>query len=158
MALELINKSWLESDREDRALSALHLLREFRLAERGTRESLRSDLKINNNDLSALRFIREASADGPVGALMLGRHLGITSASTTALVNRMVAAGYLVREPDPRDRRAVVLTATQRAVELLDSSLQRQVGALLTAAGDFDDDELATVERFLTAVIEALKI
>ncbi|MFJ3957231.1 MarR family winged helix-turn-helix transcriptional regulator [Arthrobacter sp. NPDC090010] len=157
MALELINKSWLEGDREDHVLSALHLLREFRVVESGTRETLQADLKVNSNDLAALRYVLEASERGAVNSRMLGERLGITSASTTALVNRLQAAGYLTREPDPRDRRAVVLQATVAARTLLESSLQRQVSALLTAAGSFSGEELKTVERFLGSVISALE-
>ncbi|MFJ3958625.1 MarR family winged helix-turn-helix transcriptional regulator [Arthrobacter sp. NPDC090010] len=157
MALELINRSWAEGDREDHVLSALHLLREFTVVESGARAHLMADLKINSNDLSALRFVLDESSREAVSPRALGAHLGITSASTTALVNRLEKAGYLRREPDPQDRRGLVLHATQAAQVILESSLQRQVSALLTAAGAFSTDELATVEKFLGAVIDALR-
>ncbi|MGO4454059.1 MarR family winged helix-turn-helix transcriptional regulator [Arthrobacter sp. RAF14] len=157
MALELINRSWLEANDEDRVLSALHLLREFVVVEAETRTSLMADLKIKSNDLAALRFVLDGSDKGVVSPRALGHHLGITSASTTALVNRLEHAGYLRREPDPNDRRALVLHTTQAAKVLLESSLQRQVSSLLNAAGSFTTDELTVVEDFLTAVTDALR-
>ena len=127
------------------------------VVETDTKNSLMSDLKIKSNDLSALRFVLDESVHGSVSPRALGAHLGITSASTTALVNRLEHAGYLRREPDPNDRRALVLHTTQAAKALLESSLQRQVTALLTAAGSFSGEELAVVERFLASVTEALQ-
>lgn len=157
MALELINRSWLEGGEQDRVLSTFHLLREFVVVEAETRTNLMADLKIKSNDLSALRFVLDGSDEGAVSPRALGHHLGITSASTTALVNRLEHAGYLRREPDPKDRRGLVLHTTQAARVLLESSLQRQVSSLLTAAGSFTPDELAVVEDFLQAVTDALR-
>lgn len=156
MALEVINRSWLEGGREDHVLNSLHLLREFREVETGARESLRADLNINNTDLEALRFVVDESVEHAVTPKMLGAHLGVTSASTSALVERLISAGYLTREVDRNDRRARILHATEDARDMLDSGLQRQVGALLSAAGAFTDEELAAVERYLGALIEAL--
>lgn len=156
MALEVINRSWLEGGREDHVLNSLHLLREFREVETGARESLRADLNINNNDLEALRFVVDESVERDVTPKMLGAHLGITSASTSALAERLISAGYLTREVAKHDRRARVLHATEDARTMLDSGLQRQVSALLSAAGAFTDEELATVERYLGALIAAL--
>ncbi|MBO9705090.1 MAG: winged helix-turn-helix transcriptional regulator [Arthrobacter sp.] len=156
MALEVINRSWLEGGREDHVLNSLHLLREFREVETGARESLRADLNINNTDLEALRFVVDESVERTVTPKMLGAHLGVTSASTSALVERLISAGYLTREVDRHDRRARILRATEDARDMLDSGLQRQVSALLSAAGAFTDEELAAVERYLEALISAL--
>lgn len=156
MALEVINRSWLEGGREDHVLNSLHLLREFREVETGARESLRADLNINNTDLEALRFVVDESVERTVTPKMLGTHLGVTSASISALVERLISAGYLTREVDRRDRRARILRATEDARDMLDSGLQRQVSALLSAAGAFTDEELAAVERYLEALIAAL--
>ncbi|QTF72738.1 MULTISPECIES: MarR family winged helix-turn-helix transcriptional regulator [Arthrobacter] len=156
MVLEVINRSWLEGGREDHVLNSLHLLREFREVETGARESLRADLNINNNDLEALRLVVDESAVHHVTPKMIGAHLGITSASTSGLVERLISAGYLTRKVDRHDRRTRILHATEDARIMLDSGLQRQVSALLSAAGAFTDEELTTVERYLGALIEAL--
>ncbi|MDQ0710163.1 DNA-binding MarR family transcriptional regulator [Arthrobacter woluwensis] len=156
MALELINRSWLEGGREDHVLNSLHLLREFRLVEAGARETLRADLNINNTDLDALRFVVDESATRKVTSRLLGNYLKLTSASVSALVERLISADYLTREVDRRDRRARILHATEAAQAMLESGLQRQVSALLSAASTFSAAELATVEKYLEALIGAL--
>ncbi|MEZ2372521.1 MarR family winged helix-turn-helix transcriptional regulator [Arthrobacter sp. RCC_34] len=156
MALELINRSWLEGGREDHVLNSLHLLREFRVVETGARETLRADLNINNTDLDALRFVVDESATRKVTSRLLGSYLKLTSASVSALVERLISVGYLTREVDKRDRRARILHATGAAQAMLESGLQRQVSALLSAASTFSAAELATVEKYLEALIGAL--
>lgn len=156
MALDMINRYWAEGRPGGHALLALHLLRDFRVAESASRASMLGNLKVNANDFAALRFILVESERDPVSPRALGAHLGITSASTTALINRLEKAGYLRREPHPKDRRALFLEATQSAKLLLEPNLQSQVDALLNAANAFTDLELITVERFLESVTTAI--
>ena len=42
----------------------------------------------------------------------LSQFLGITSASTTSLIDRLVASGHVRREAHPTDRRSVVVVPT----------------------------------------------
>ncbi|MBO9705664.1 MAG: MarR family transcriptional regulator [Arthrobacter sp.] len=157
MALELIDKRWQESDHHDQALSALHHLREFTIAAEQARESLREELNVNSNDLAALRYLLAESGHRQVTASRIERHLGLSSASTTTLVARLEKAGYLVREPDARDRRFNILHPTERALTVVRSILEVQAEALTAVARSFDDEELSIVEGFLTDCIAALR-
>lgn len=157
VALELINQYWSKGDHSDHVLNSLHLLRNFRVAENQSRDHVLEHLKINDNDLNALRFILVESERTPVSPPALGAHLKITSASTTALINRLERAGYLRRDAHPTDRRALYLIATQSARLLLEPSLHAQAEALLAAARSFSPTELEIVERFLAAAAEALE-
>lgn len=47
---------------------------------------------------------------GPVSASQLVEHKGLTSGAVTGLVDRLVRRGFAVREPDPQDRRRIVVT------------------------------------------------
>ncbi len=44
-----------------------------------------------------------------------GDRLGISTASTTNLLDRLTASGRLTRSPHPRDRRSLVVRATEHA-------------------------------------------
>ena len=44
-----------------------------------------------------------------------GDCLGISTASTTNLLDRLTASGRLTRSPHPRDRRSLVVRATEHA-------------------------------------------
>ncbi|MEZ2372287.1 MarR family winged helix-turn-helix transcriptional regulator [Arthrobacter sp. RCC_34] len=157
MALELIEKHWRESDHHDQALSALHLLREFTVVVEQAREDLRAELRVNSTDLAALRFLLAETGSRPVTASMIEKHLGLSSASSTTLVARLEKAGYLLREPDSRDRRFNILHPTERARTLVHSIVDYQAEALTAVARSFDGEDLAVIEDFLTESIEALR-
>lgn len=85
----------------------------------------------------------------PLTAGEIARHLGLTSGAVTGLVDRLERAGWVVRERDPSDRRRVfVRTSHDRWPELW--PLYRPLAEAMGAHRDaLDDDELATVVRFL---------
>jgi DNA-binding MarR family transcriptional regulator len=57
-------------------------------------------------------FARLAGA--PATTAQLAEHLGITKQATSELVEHLVQSGYLIRAPDPDDRRARLLVLTDR--------------------------------------------
>ncbi|MDF2664355.1 MAG: transcriptional regulator [Microbacterium sp.] len=70
-------------------------------------------LGIGPNDAKVLRFLLERSEDDdPVTPRLLAEMLGITSAATTTLIDRLAEAGWVEREPYPGDRRSIVVRAT----------------------------------------------
>src|SRR4051794_40723373 len=46
---------------------------------------------------------------GPVTAGRLAEHSGLTTGAITGIVDRLVRAGFVVREPNPDDRRSVIV-------------------------------------------------
>ena len=70
-------------------------------------------LGIGPNDAKVLRFLLQRTAeDEPVTPRMLAAMLGISSAATTALIDRLAEAGWVEREPYPGDRRSIVVRET----------------------------------------------
>ncbi len=55
------------------------------------------------------------------GALL--RATLVTSGTMTNRIDRLAAAGLVRREPDPRDRRGVLATLTERGQEVVDAAL-----------------------------------
>jgi hypothetical protein len=86
----------------------------------------------------------------------LGGQLGLGSAATTALIDRLERAGHLTRTADPADRRRVLLRVQEQARYLGWSYFGPLVGRLVAPIRGFDADELATVERFLSVMNEAV--
>ncbi|SIR80678.1 MarR family winged helix-turn-helix transcriptional regulator [Microbacterium sp. RURRCA19A] len=70
-------------------------------------------LGIGPNDAKVLRFLldREES-DEQVTPRLLSEMLRISSAATTALIDRLADAGWVERVPFPGDRRSIVVRAT----------------------------------------------
>jgi DNA-binding MarR family transcriptional regulator len=66
--------------------------------------------------------ILSAAAQGAVGSqLALAQHLGVDRTVMTYLLDDLEAARLIERRPDPADRRARRVVATQRGTELLGS-------------------------------------
>jgi len=94
----------------------------------------------------ALELIQRHGALTPAA---LAEASGLAPASVTALVDRLVRKGAARRVPHPQDGRRVLVEIEPGHVErtsALFEDLTTSVAALCEA---YDDDELATVARFL---------
>ena len=70
-------------------------------------------LDLGRSDLRALNLLEH----GPVGASALADQLGLTRSAVTALIDRLVHAGFVARAAVPGDRRAT-------AIELMPATWQ----------------------------------
>jgi DNA-binding MarR family transcriptional regulator len=80
------------------------------------------------------------------GSLML------TSSGTTKRLDRLEQAGLIRRDPDPRDRRGVLITLTEAGIELIDrltAAHMANEARLLGALSDAERDRLAGLLRKL---------
>jgi DNA-binding MarR family transcriptional regulator len=103
-------------------------------------------LGLHASDLSCLGMIYNAGK--PVSAKQVSDYMGLSSGSATALVDRLEAAGYVRRIPNPADRRGVLIELdAQRAAEPI-SYYQRLQVAYIGVFEEFSDEELAVVARF----------
>ena len=59
------------------------------------------------------------SAEPGAAPARIAERLGVTRSTVTGLVDGLVRAGWAVREPDPSDRRALVLRSTSAGEALL---------------------------------------
>jgi MarR family transcriptional regulator, organic hydroperoxide resistance regulator len=84
----------------------------------------------------------------------VGDELGVNASAITALVARMEDAGLVRRRPSSDDQRAIRLFATAHG--LAKAAAARPILARLNArlTGDFTEREMATVARFLNAILD----
>ena len=112
-------------------------------------------LGLSRTEVQALDLLMiSPSGMGPVE---LGNELGIRSASATALVDRLEAAGHVQRHPHPTDRRRQVVMTT-------DASRRAAIGVLAPLLADVDAlaaelsaEEAVVVERYLRGVADAMR-
>jgi DNA-binding MarR family transcriptional regulator len=111
---------------------------------------------MHRTDLNALAVIMRHTAKGSVVTPgILRKELHLSSPATTALIDRLDSAGHVVRERGTSDRRQVQLKMTPKAYQeggAIFGPLARHMG---TAMASFSEDELETVSRFMTAMVEA---
>jgi DNA-binding MarR family transcriptional regulator len=112
---------------------------------------------IGRTDVRAMVAIMDAARRGEaLTAGALGRAVDLSSASVTALVDRLERAGHVRRVRDPQDRRRVVLEMSESAMAAggqFFGGLQRD---LVAAMEGYADEELTAVRRFLTEMTEVI--
>lgn len=114
--------------------------------------------EMNSSDVRALVLVLDAQRRGvDIGPSALATDLGMSAASITALVDRLESVGHLRREPDPHDRRRILLHVGDDAQRLggqYFGGLQRRID---DATKEFSDRDLDAVARYLNAAISAVE-
>ena len=111
-------------------------------------------LDLGRSDVAALELLMN---EGPLGPVELGDRLGMRSASATALVDRLEAAGHVARVRHPDDRRRVTVVPTEHAREEAGAAIGPLLAALRAAAARLRADERAVVVGYLEEVAAALR-
>lgn len=135
----------------------LNAMRRYRSAEIEMRQRTRSNMGMNGTDMEAVRFILRAGKRGEtVSPTGLATHLGITTASTTALVKRLVGSGHIERRADPNDRRGVLLTATERGDDRVRTELTDVHARMIAAADRLSPQTVEEMSAFFEEMIDAM--
>ncbi|RWZ59250.1 MarR family transcriptional regulator [Labedella populi] len=140
------------------SVDVLNLLRHYRDAETEMRSRTRSSMSMNETDLIALRYLLKAQREDRVVLQRdLVRILGVTSASVTALVDRLSRSGHVTREPHPNDRRAVIVVPTVDSDNEVRETLGGMHQRMIALVDGLDENELAAVAKFLSGMVTAVK-
>jgi DNA-binding MarR family transcriptional regulator len=112
---------------------------------------------LNRTDVRALVAIMDAARGGrAMTAGGLGAAVDLSSASVTALLDRLERVGHVRRVRDPADRRRVALEMSESAMAAgaeFFGGLQRD---LVAAMGSYSEEDLAVVRRFLTDMTDVI--
>jgi DNA-binding MarR family transcriptional regulator len=112
---------------------------------------------VSGNDFHALLHIMVAETTGtPLTPAQLRRHMDVSPAAITYLVDRMIEAGHVRREPDPTDRRKTLLRYEKPGMALARSFFNPLGAELQSALTDLSDRDLAAAHRVFTAMIAAM--
>jgi DNA-binding MarR family transcriptional regulator len=115
--------------------------------------ALAAEANLHPTDYKALGVLDRF---GPMSAGELGRHMRLAAASVTNLIERLVAKGFVRREPDPLDRRRVLLSVD--VSELTDNEFFRSWQRATTQVWErYSDSELAVILDFLADTAERLR-
>ncbi|GAA1155446.1 MarR family transcriptional regulator [Kribbella jejuensis] len=63
------------------------------------------------------QFMTLLQTYGPLTPRQLAEHTGLTSGTITGVIDRLEAHGFVTRQPDPRDRRKVVVTPSLEKIQ-----------------------------------------
>jgi DNA-binding MarR family transcriptional regulator len=112
---------------------------------------------VSSSDFHALLHIMVGETAGtPLTLAQLRQRMDVSPAAVTYLVDRMIEAGHIRREPDPEDRRKWQLRYEDSGMTLA-YAFFRPLGVHLSSAmADMNDKDLAAAHRVFTAMIAAM--
>ncbi len=143
------------ADRRQRSKAVLEALRIYRAAEVAMRRRTRDSMSMGENELLVLRYLlRDPSRSVRPGELTA--YLGLSTASTTAILDRLERSGHVTREANPSDRRSIFVQATPRAHAEVRQTLGNMHDRMLAAVIDMSPDESAAVIAFLQRMSDAV--
>ncbi|MBP0616554.1 MarR family transcriptional regulator [Jiella sp. KSK16Y-1] len=98
-------------------------------------------------DMVCITFL--ADTDAPVNAKMLAEHVNLSTGATTALIDRLEREGFVVRRPNPADRRSVIIVLVEDRVNPLLANFEKLRYRLKRAHDGLSQDEVLAVTRFM---------
>jgi DNA-binding MarR family transcriptional regulator len=112
---------------------------------------------VSSNDFHALLHVMVAETAGiPLTMAQLRQRMDVSPAAITYLVDRMIDAGHVRREADPKDRRKALLRYQDSGMELADAFFAPLAVHLHSALAELPDTDLKAAHRVFTAMIAAM--
>ena len=128
----------------------------FRRADAALHQRIRAVTGMGDSELRLVEYVIRAHREGrAVKPTEIARHLGISSASTTAILDRLERGGSLERLSHPTDRRSILIAPTYEVENRLSATVEEYDRRLARLSAELTDDERAAVERFLGALTDA---
>lgn len=137
-----------------RVRRATELIREFLDVSEEFEAHVGRELTVNPTDLQAMQHL---IMSGPLSPTDLSKRLGISTAATTAVVDRLVAVGHASRTQHPTDRRGVVIVPTPASVQRAMSTLMPMILGIDGVLDEFDDGDQAIITAYLERVLEVYR-
>jgi DNA-binding MarR family transcriptional regulator len=133
------------SGQADLALDVADLLgRTVRRLHRGTNEAL-APLGLSRTQARLVRLL----ADRPLRMAAIAERLAVVPRTVTDIVDGVEAAGFVVRRPDPDDRRATLVELAPEGRLLLDRLDALRRGSAEQVLGRLDPRDLAALHAVL---------
>jgi DNA-binding MarR family transcriptional regulator len=116
--------------------------------------ALGGELDVTPRDLEAMEHL---ISRGPMSPTDLAQRLSISTAATTALVDRLIAVGHVRREAHPTDRRSILVVPSEASVGRAMSRIMPMIMGVDGALDEFSDDERTVITEYLRRVLEVYR-
>jgi DNA-binding MarR family transcriptional regulator len=111
------------------------------------RNAVARKLGLNITDSECLSLLSIKGVSTPTE---LAHYTGLTSGSTTAMLDRLERAQFISRKPNPDDRRGVLIEINKKWTETAGPLVRGVQQAHAELIASYSDEELETIADFLT--------
>lgn len=146
---------WFAVSSEKRAELVEALVKEVRKFIAGAilyNEKVAASAGLNGTDLQFIHLLdlRVAATPGD-----LARWSGLTTGGVTVVLDRLEKAGYVKRQPNPADRRSILVQPVMARLRKLYPYYQSKSELLMGALAHRDERELSVILDFFTTANDA---
>ena len=118
------------------------------------RNAIGRKLGLNIADMECLSLLLIRGFSTPTE---LARYTGLTTGSTTAMLDRLEKAKFIKRKPNPKDRRGVLIEVTKKTAETFGPMVAGVQKALNELVASYSAKELAPIADFLSRSTKNVK-
>lgn len=136
---------------QDRAARIADLLNRTQRKLRRQTKSLLEPLGVTPSQVRALATV--ARGGGALRVRDLAERLGVVPRSATSIVDELEAAALVRREPDPADRRATLVTLTERGDKVLQHWAHIRQAAMAELLERLSESDQEDLERLLALLL-----
>ncbi|MGW4065032.1 MarR family winged helix-turn-helix transcriptional regulator [Amycolatopsis sp. NPDC004747] len=136
----------------DRLLSAVQGVR------RVVRRRVRAEVPGSPLPGAQVELLRVVADQPGIGVAAAARELHLANNSVSTLVNQLADAGFVRREADPADRRAVRLEITAAAADRMAAWRRARTGLVADALARLSEEDTAAIEQALPALEKLMGI
>lgn len=151
---ELVCSGDFDAPEIDQIVEVMESMRRWRLTERKLNEASQKYMGLSENDMRAIRFMIASQRQGELASpSRVAKHLGITNASVSRMIDRLDKNGHIRRLPHPKDRRSTVLEVTEATQTVARQSVGNNHAKRFYAIAELTPHERAAVIKFFAAMI-----
>ncbi len=153
----LIDRSAMTEQDLAQITRLMNSMANLRRAEEELSKASQKFMELSEAEMRAIHYLIVAGNQEQVvtpGAI--AQHLGITSAATTKLLDRLERGHHIVRHAHPTDRRALSITVTAGTHAVARDTVGRSHATRFTVAAALDPSEREVIIGFLNEVAERM--
>lgn len=149
----LVDIAGIDDDELGRIVRVMDAMFRWREAEQRVSRASQDYMRLTERDMKTLRLaIIRADRGELVTPRDIAQHLGISSAATTKLLDRLESAGHIRRTRHPTDRRALAILVNPETRAAAELTVGREHARRFRVAAALAPEEREVVIRFLDAM------
>jgi len=113
-------------------------------------------LGLKDGDYGQLAALRRAGAPFELTPTELAKQLMMTSGGMTAAIDRLERKGFVVRVPNPADRRGSLVRLTESGRDVIDEAMRQHAGTEHQLVSALDAQEQAQLRELLHKLLRAV--